>query len=107
MGAFGGRQVVSSAWVSAATTNQSEAPVPASRGDGYGFMWWVRSVGDAPAYAAQGYGGQIIEVVPNLRLVVVTTMELEDEDDPHHRFGEDLMLSLAESFIAPAVRGET
>ena len=106
-GTYGGRQVVPSAWVSEATTNQSEAPVTGSGGDGYGFMWWVRSADDDPAYAALGSGGQLIEVVPNLRLVVVTAVDIDYGDASDRGVDESLALSLAESVIAPAVRGES
>jgi CubicO group peptidase (beta-lactamase class C family) len=106
-GTYGGRQVVPSAWVREATTNQSEAPVTGSGGDGYGFMWWVRSADDDPAYAALGSGGQMIEVVPNLRLVVVTAVDIDYGDATDHGVDESLTLSLAESVIAPAVRGKS
>jgi CubicO group peptidase (beta-lactamase class C family) len=106
-GTFGGREVVPSAWVNEATTNQSEAPGRRFGGDGYGFMWWVRSAGDDPAYAALGFGGQMIEVIPNLRLVVVTAVDIDYGDATDQGVNGLLTLSLAESVIAPAVRGES
>jgi CubicO group peptidase (beta-lactamase class C family) len=45
-------------------------------GRGYGFKWWVLSrkgVGTYDAYAALGYGGQRLIVVPELDLVAVFT----------------------------------
>jgi CubicO group peptidase (beta-lactamase class C family) len=106
-GTYGDREVVPSAWVSEATTNQSEAPVTGSGGNGYGFMWWVRSADDDRAYAALGSGGQMIEVIPTLRLVVVTAVDIDYGDATDHGVDESLTLSLAESVIAPAVRGES
>ena len=47
-------------------------------GAGYGYQWWVTSAGEHPAFAAIGYGGQIIEVVPDLRLVVVASTWIDD-----------------------------
>ena len=106
LGATGGRQIMPSAWVEEATTNQSEAPVSDPSGEGYGFMWWIRSADDDPAYAALGSGGQMIEVIPNLRLVVVAAVELDYGDVTDHGISLSWPLSVTESVIAPAVRGE-
>lgn len=35
------------------------------------YQWWVTTAGDHPAFAAVWYAGQLIEVVPDLDLVVV------------------------------------
>ena len=59
-GSWDGQQVVSSAWVEAAT-----GPEHAS----YGYMWWR----DRAGYYATGVGGQEIWVVPDLDMVVVMT----------------------------------
>ena len=41
------------------------------RREHYGYQWWVTTAGGHPAYAAIGFGGQLIEVVPDKALVVV------------------------------------
>ena len=76
-------QVVPSAWVTAATTSSQ----PYNRG--YGYLWWLN--GESPVmsslgattnarlqpyappdlFAAHGFGGQFIDVIPSLDLVVV------------------------------------
>jgi CubicO group peptidase (beta-lactamase class C family) len=76
-GAWEGEQLVPSGWVEDATS-----PV-VSTADGfggadYGYQWWVTSAGEHPAFAAIGYGGQIVEVVPDLRLVVVASTWIDD-----------------------------
>ena len=38
----------------------------------YGYQWWVLP-GKVPAYAAIGYGGQYLVVVPSLELIAVFT----------------------------------
>jgi CubicO group peptidase (beta-lactamase class C family) len=76
-------QVVPADWVSAATTPSQ----PHNRG--YGYLWWVNGEGPtitptgshsdaqlydyAPAdlFAARGFGGQFIDVIPSLDMVVV------------------------------------
>lgn len=59
-GVWDGEQVVSSAWVQAATGLENAS---------YGYMWWLDSAG----YYATGVGGQEIWVVPDLDMVVVMT----------------------------------
>jgi CubicO group peptidase (beta-lactamase class C family) len=76
-GAWEGRQVVPREWVEAATSPL----VSTDRGfggDHYGYQWWVSSAGGHSAFAAIGYGGQIIEVVPDLDLVVVASTWIDD-----------------------------
>jgi CubicO group peptidase (beta-lactamase class C family) len=40
------------------------------RGSGYGYGWWTQKRTGGRAYLALGYGGQVVAVVPRLRLVV-------------------------------------
>lgn len=67
------RQVVPAWWVAEATRAQvpTQLPLP-----GYGYQWWVTEAGGHPAYAALGYGGQLIEIVPALRMVVAVTSDV-------------------------------
>lgn len=103
-GRWDGRQVVPAAWVRAATVNASELPVRSANGRGYGYLWWVRTVQREAAYAALGYGGQVVEVVPSLRLVVVTAVDLDYQDATDQGVSTSLMTSFVESVVAPAVR---
>jgi len=67
------RQIVSAAWIKQATTPYTQV----TQEVGYGFQWWIKEnkVGDKiiKRYQAQGMGGQIICVVPELNSVVVLT----------------------------------
>jgi len=58
-GLWDGQQVVSPAWVKAATSGSS-----------YGYQWWLKLSG---AYFATGRGGQEIWVLPDRDMVVVMT----------------------------------
>jgi CubicO group peptidase (beta-lactamase class C family) len=75
-GTWNGRRIVSEDWVEQATTDH--LPIPEPGGLGYGFQWWVTRAGGAPAAVAMGFGGQLIEVVPEHAMVVVTTSTIRD-----------------------------
>jgi CubicO group peptidase (beta-lactamase class C family) len=72
-GVWNGRQVVPAAWVEQSTRWSIDTHWHAP---GYGFQWWALAGKDgaAPeAYAAIGYGGQYLIVVPRLDLIAVFT----------------------------------
>jgi CubicO group peptidase (beta-lactamase class C family) len=72
-GVWKGRQLVPESWVTEATRGQVDSSAPV--GDRYGYQWWIPDAGGHPAFAAVGFGGQLVEVVPDLRLVVVAVTE--------------------------------
>ncbi|MDY7075420.1 MAG: serine hydrolase [Chloroflexota bacterium] len=69
-GIWGGKQAVPAEWVEASVAPQVSAHGAASY---YGYQWWVRGNG---IYAAHGYRGKRIFVVPDLEMVVVFTADL-------------------------------
>jgi len=77
-GAWDGKQLIPAEWVEA-----SVAPPT------YGYHWWRLSNG---GYAALGYGGQRIAVMPALELVVVITGD----------FPGTTSRNLVDAFIVPA-----
>jgi CubicO group peptidase (beta-lactamase class C family) len=68
-GTWQGRQLIPERWVT-----ESIAPSPAS--SQYGLMWWLETTpsGDS-ASAAMGFGGQVIVVAPEHRLVVAVASQ--------------------------------
>ena len=72
-GVWKGRQLVPQDWVTEATRGQVDVAAPF--GDHYGYQWWIPNVEGHSAFAAVGFGGQLVEVVPDLRLVVVAVTE--------------------------------
>ena len=90
-GAWDGQQLVSAAWVKAAT--QSHTETDSTLGLGYGYQWWTYP--RLNAYAALGRYGQTIFVVPDLQLVIVTTAGLD---------GHEALFRLIEQYILPAVQ---
>ena len=68
-----GKRILPDGWVKDSTTWHTE-----TKGGrrGYGYKWWVLSrkgPGTYEAYAALGYGGQRLIVVPALDLIAVFT----------------------------------
>jgi CubicO group peptidase (beta-lactamase class C family) len=89
-GSWQGRRIVPAEWV----RNAVASHVSVSESQGYGYQWWVESKG---GYAAQGFGGQTLWVVPELQLIVVTTAGAPGED-------ATLPRTLMELFVLPAAR---
>jgi CubicO group peptidase (beta-lactamase class C family) len=72
-GEWEGARIVSGEWVAAATREHIAA---GTLSDGYGYQWWVNSVG---YFMALGYAGQYIVVLPEQDAVVVFTSDLPEE----------------------------
>jgi CubicO group peptidase (beta-lactamase class C family) len=70
-GVWDGRQVVPVEWVAASVARQVNASTTAPY---YGYQWWVRSNG---TFAAHGYKGQRIFVIPHLDMVVIFTGDIQ------------------------------
>lgn len=85
-GIWDGQRIVGRGWVERSTTQRTSGDSNlsgANIGDGpYGYHWWVAEVDGHAAFAALGYGGQVIYVVPDLDLVVVTTVPTADAATP-------------------------
>ena len=100
-GLAGGTRALPEGWV-----ETSWRPRGNSRytGDGHGYGWWIRRVRDHDVFYAWGYGGQMVFVVPDLRLTVVMT---SDPTPVETRDGhvQALHALLADGFIPAAERG--
>ena len=72
-GRWNGAQIVSPAWVAAATSIQ--AGTDGFKSEDYGYGWWIARPSEEPMafFRADGNGGQRILGVPGLDLLVVTT----------------------------------
>lgn len=91
-----GRRLVSAAWVADATTPHVPTGGPVF---GYGYQWWTTTAGGHRAFAAQGFGGQLVEVVPDLQLVVVVRSDVLDNPGAPP---EDYV-GMVDTIVAPAV----
>ncbi len=68
-GLWHGQQLVPADWLDQAT--QHHVDTGDRLASGYGYQFWLTTADGHPAFAALGYGGQVIEIVPDLDLVVV------------------------------------
>jgi CubicO group peptidase (beta-lactamase class C family) len=103
-GKWEGQQVVPSAWVEEATSTHVDdtATSDSPAAPGYGYLWWITTADGHPAFAAAGYGGQLIEVVPDLNLVVVVSTYVPPPPTPPRADAAGL-ISMVDSVIAPAL----
>jgi CubicO group peptidase (beta-lactamase class C family) len=105
-GRCNGQQIISPAWVEASLKTYSVGEAFASRiGDfddiGYGYHWWSARAGDYRVNFAWGHGGQLIVLVADLDMVVVTTSypfwkEHNDRSWSHER----AIMTLVSEFIS-------
>ncbi len=95
-GRWAGKQVIPQTWIEKSTRKHIEtkqAMFNSAEKDGYGYLWWMNAFG---GYAAHGYGGQFIFVVPETNLVAVFTGGFNDS-----LF--DTAYQLMKNYVIPAV----
>jgi CubicO group peptidase (beta-lactamase class C family) len=97
-GRWRGKQVVPASWVRDATSAQVQGAAGS-----YGYEWWVTEADGEPAYQALGFGGQLIEVVPDRDLVVVMATELDPARTSGSGLSPQVLGQVVNDTIAPAV----
>lgn len=100
-GMSGQTRVLPEGWVQASWERRGSSRYT---GDGQGYGWWMRRAGGHDVFYAWGYGGQMVFVVPDLRLTAVMT---SDPTPVETRDGhvQALHALLADGFIPAAERG--
>jgi CubicO group peptidase (beta-lactamase class C family) len=102
-GRSSGRQIVSATWIREATEKRAETGD--TQAPGYGYQFWITTANGHPAYAARGFAGQLIEVVPELHLVVAVQSTSPTSIDAPVEPGtaeSGEYISLINTVIAPA-----
>jgi CubicO group peptidase (beta-lactamase class C family) len=81
-GLWNGKRIISSEWVDKSSViynnnKNIKLPIEDSGKNGYGYTWWISEVGKRSSktkmYRANGWGGQVIMVLPEKSMVVVFT----------------------------------
>lgn len=88
-GEWNGVQLIPANYLHAATVDQLDGI--AANGE-YGYLWWPGEVDDHDSFAAVGFGGQYITVVPELELVVVITSNYTRPRDGNDNIIRDLIV---------------
>ena len=94
------KQIVPAAWVTESTRAHVSTGGYGVGGDDYGYHWWVTTADGHDAFAAAGFGGQLIEVVPDLDLVVVVSCTIPDGNV---RLDASSFRGLVNAVVAPAI----
>jgi CubicO group peptidase (beta-lactamase class C family) len=76
------KQIISKSWIQESTSEQVKLNewdvLPGA--NGYGYYWWRRKTNGHQAFVASGYGGQLICVIPDLQMVIVTTCFVNEKN---------------------------
>ena len=103
-GKFKGNQIIPADWVHASLQTYAEDAwdnIGRFRDIGYGYHWWSARAGEHRVNFAWGHGGQLIVLVDDLDLVVVTTADpfylQHDGESWKH---EKATISLVADFVA-------
>lgn len=93
-GNWKGKQLVSSQWLEMAAQKHIDSYWGETKGDGYGYQWWMNSFG---GFRADGFAGQKIFVMPELNMVVVMTAG----ENGSEAFGTNRLMG---DFIVPSAK---
>jgi CubicO group peptidase (beta-lactamase class C family) len=75
-GRWDGKELVSSSWIDEATRAYSQTD---EASPGYGYLWWTLPP-DTGGFAALGFGGNAIAVIPERHLVIVRVADPPESD---------------------------
>ena len=95
-GVWKGKQIVPAEWVEAATQKHSEGWWGETRGDDYGYQFWMNSFG---GFRADGFAGQYICILPEKDLIAVFTSGI-NYSEPNQP------LNLMRDYVVPAVKSD-
>lgn len=96
-----GRRILPASWIAQSWTRRAVSPWS---GGQYGYGWFIGQAGGHPVRFAWGYGGQMVYVLPDLRLTVVMTSDPGGARDSGHI--DALHHLLADGIVPAAVSGD-
>jgi CubicO group peptidase (beta-lactamase class C family) len=96
-GQFNGRQIVSKEWICESTSKKIKTHI---QGDDYAYQWWnINLKSNGKTYQciwANGLGSQFIYIIPELKVVIVTTGHNYENDSWAIKSGIEKSLYLLE-----------
>jgi len=98
-GVYGDQQIISADWVRVSTRAHISTQNAIPYGSQYGFQWWVSNVDEHDLFFANGYGGQFIVVVPELKVVVVTTADWRYSDQTAGQYWYEIIQVIMEDIL--------
>lgn len=95
-GAWNGQQIISREWIERSTQHHVDTAgkMNVAENDGYGYLWWMNGF---DGYAAHGFGGQYLFVLPGSDMIIVFTSGLKVPDFP-------IPHELVKTYILPSVK---
>jgi len=99
-GIVDGRRILPAAWVEQSWTPRTVSPWS---GGEYGYGWFIGQAAGHPVRFAWGYGGQMVYVLPDLKLTIVMTSDPNGSRDGEHIAA--LHRLLGEGIVPAAVKG--
>jgi CubicO group peptidase (beta-lactamase class C family) len=102
-GLVDGRQILAAEWVGESLLDHTGSASARENQTnwGYGYLWWTAQLAGYSTYAAAGFAGQYIMIVPDLDMVIVSTADLASTFEQAH-IQEDKVIELILSYILPA-----
>ncbi|MEM9057497.1 MAG: serine hydrolase [Pseudomonadota bacterium] len=94
-GRWRGRRVLSSEWIQASLTSAHDISESDPFAHGYGYLWYLATIGGREVFFASGNGGNKLFVVPEEKLVVVTLSSAYGQGRGHVRSHNVFELVLA------------
>ncbi len=99
-GRWSGSQIIPGWWVAASTSPRIDI---GNNYAGYGYYWWLNHIATYDMYSALGAGGQILHVIPELNLVMVTTHSFRR--NPRDFAEEAESYQFLWNYLIPAIEG--
>lgn len=97
-GKWNGKRIINSKWIS---ESFNTAFVFSEDWEGYGYYWWLDKIDSYKIYSAWGYAGQMIHIIPELDLVIVSTTDSNSESAVNN---EDYSFKIIEEYIIPVFK---
>lgn len=99
-GRWQGEQIVPGWWVASSTAPQIDI---GNNYAGYGYYWWLNRIAAYDMYSALGAGGQILHVIPELEIVMVTTHSIRGNQRDYAEEAESYQFLW--DYLIPAIDG--